>query len=94
MATRHPLLRVQGKLGFYFGAKTVPDTGTGTLTKSKGHDTLKGVKASVTATQARAMKRGGGMNQMSKNVPVEEEAETRARVPDSHQYEQVDKEGR
>ena len=79
--SKSPLLKVSGKLGLFLGRKSVPVTGTGSLTKSHGHLVL---RAEVTATQARQALE---LEKMKTKVPVEQEAETRAQVPGGQKYE-------
>ena len=54
MATRSPLLKLSGKLGLYLGRKSIDIQGTGALTKSHGHYSL---KAAITASEARELEK-------------------------------------
>ena len=73
MAAKAPLLQVSAKVGHYGAARTITVQGEGAITKSHGHYVL---RAGITASQAHAAK----LAELSKRVPVEQEARTRARA--------------
>ena len=74
MAAKAPLLQVSAKVGHYGAARTITVQGEGAITKSHGHLVL---RAGITASQAR---NAAKLEELSKRVPVEEEARTRAKA--------------